>query len=132
MRAAAAALLLVLLLPGAPAGGDGSLAEDALPPQGPTVEERLAEIQRRIQAAVEYPRVARSRGLEGVATVGFVIDRGSGRARQIRLVHSSGHPSLDRAARSSVVRAGTLPWVYGRLEVPVRFDLAAAGRPGRP
>jgi len=95
---------------------------DAIP-RGPSVEERLAEIRRRIQRAVEYPPRARKRGLEGVATVGFEIDRADGRAREIQLVDSSGHPSLDRAAEQSVVRAGALPWVYGRLQVPVRFDL---------
>ncbi|MEN8184100.1 MAG: energy transducer TonB [Myxococcota bacterium] len=90
---------------------------------GPTVDERLAEIRRRIQAAVSYPRLARSRGLEGVTTVGFEIDRTDGLAKSVQLVDSSGHASLDRAAERSVVRAGQLPWVYGRLRVPVRFDL---------
>jgi len=103
-----------------------SVDVDAIP-TGPSVEERLAEIRRRIQAAVEYPSRARRRGLEGVATVGFEIDRADGRARGIELVASSGHPSLDQAAERSVVRAGFLPWVYGRLHVPVRFALDEEG-----
>ena len=116
--------MLLLLALGAPAPADEVIAvgEDAVP-VGPTVEERLAEIRRRIQAAVVYPRQARARGLEGVAKVGFHIDRSSGLAREIQLVGSSGYTSLDRAAEKSVVRAGALPWVYGRLEVPVRFSL---------
>ena len=119
----AAAVLLVLALAGpAPADEVIAVGEDAVP-VGPTVEERLAEIRRRIQAAVVYPRQARSRGLEGVAKVGFHIDRSSGLAQEIQLVGSSGYTSLDRAAEKSVIRAGTLPWVYGRLEVPVRFSL---------
>ncbi len=113
--------LLVLLGPAALADGWGS-AEDAFP-EGVSVDARLEEIRRRIQAAVVYPHTARARRLEGVATVGFEIDRSSGLAHGIRLVDSSGHPSLDRAAERSVVRAGELPWVYGHLEVPVRFHL---------
>jgi TonB family protein len=97
-------------------------AVDAIPP-GPTVDERLAEIRRRIQAAVEYPPIARKRGLEGVARVGFEIDPRERRAHGVRLVASSGHPLLDRAAERSVARAGTLPFVWGQLVVPVRFEL---------
>jgi len=99
------------------------LAQVDAAPSGPSVAERLTEIRRRIQRAVEYPPRARRRGLEGVATVGFEIDRADGRAQGIQVVDSSGHASLDRAAERSVVRAGSLPWVYGRLRVPVRFDL---------
>lgn len=125
MRSAPAALLLLLALAFAAsaAGDDTGGAGVDVAPSGPSVDARLAEIRRRIQAAVLYPKPARARGLEGVATVGFEIDRGSGLAHGIALVATSGHPSLDRAAEKSVVRAGELPWVYGRLEVPVRFSL---------
>jgi len=122
-RVAVALALLLLTTPAAADAPDvaaGSVDASAV---GPSVDERLAEIRRRIQAALQYPRLARARGLEGVATVGFEIDHSSGRAQTIKLVGSSGHPSLDRAAEHSVTRAGTLPWVYGWLEVPVRFDL---------
>lgn len=134
MRRAAALLVLALLAP-LPVAGDGSLVGDEgvaerpdvdAAPRGPSVDERLAEIRRRIQAAVVYPNAASARRLEGVAMVGFLIDRQSGLAQEIRVVGSSGHPSLDRAAERSVVRAGELPWVYGQLEVPVRFNLADA------
>jgi TonB family protein len=94
-------------------------------PRGPSLEERLAEIRRRIQEAVEYPALARRRGLEGVARVGFAIDPHQKRALGVALVESSGHPLLDRAAERSVARAAELPFVGGRLEVPVRFDLDA-------
>lgn len=134
MRRAAALLVLVLFAP-LPVSGDGSVAPDEAhaqrpdvdaAPRGPSVDERLAEIRRRIQAAVIYPNTASARRLEGVTTVGFLIDRTSGLAQEIRVVGSSGHPSLDRAAERSVVRAGELPWVYGHLKVPVRFELAGA------
>lgn len=124
-------LLLALVVP-LPTAGDAAPPDgsgmDAMP-RGPSVDERLAEIRRRIQAAVVYPPAARARRLEGVATVGFRIDPTSGLAQGIRVVGSSGHPSLDRAATQSVVRAGALPWVYGDLSVPVRFQLADARHP---
>jgi protein TonB len=94
---------------------------DALP-SGPSVDERLDEIRRRLQQAVEYPPIARRLGLTGVAWVRFSIDR-AGAARDVDLARSSGHAILDRAARRTVHRAGRLPWVYGRIEVPIRFAL---------
>ena len=99
--------------------------EDAMP-RGPSVEERLAEIRRRIQAAVRYPPLARWRDASGEALVRFEIDR-DGHARDVRVARSAGHPLLDRAAARAVVDAGALPWVYGPLEVPVHFELN--GRP---
>lgn len=96
-------------------------AEDAVP-AGPSLELRLDEIRRRIQAAAAYPRLARERRLSGVARVEFEIDRG-GFATGVRVSRSSGYGLLDRAAEASVTQARPLPWVYGRLEVPVRFEL---------
>ncbi len=100
-------------------------AEDAVP-EAPSVDDRLSEIRRRIQAAVEYPVLARWRGVEGEALVRFEIDR-RGLAREIRVVRSSGTARLDAAAERAVVRAGKLPWVWGPLEGPVRFDRQRAG-----
>jgi protein TonB len=97
---------------------------DAIP-RGPSVAERLEEIRRRIQAATVYPPIARRLGLTGVARVRFEIGR-DGLATKIEASQSSGHWALDRAAERSVRSAGQLPWVYGRLEVPVRFELDAS------
>jgi len=91
-------------------------------PRGPSAWERLAEIRRRIQAAVIYPSLARHQRLEGEAVVRFEIGR-DGTPREIEVNRSSGAPTLDRAASKAVRRAAPLPWVYGRLEVPVRFSL---------
>ena len=93
--------------------------------RGPSVAERLEEIRRRIQAATVYPPIARRLGLAGVARVRFEIGR-DGLATKIEASRSSGHWALDRAAERSVRHAGELPWVYGRLEVPVRFELDAS------
>jgi protein TonB len=97
--------------------------EDALP-GAPTVDARLEEIRRLLQAALVYPPVARRIGLEGTAWLRFEIDR-EGAARDVAVARSSGHAVLDRAARQTVDRAGRLPWVYGKIEVPIRFSLDA-------
>ena len=94
---------------------------DAIP-AGPSVAVRVEEIRRRIQGTVVYPPSARARGLEGVARVRFSIRR-DGTAEGIELFASTNHPLLDRAAERGVRDAAPLPWVWGRLEVPVRFAL---------
>jgi TonB family protein len=124
-------LALAVALTGAsgPAVGDPVVAAeteelrffDAVPGR-PSVAERLDEIRRRIQAALVYPPLARRNNVEGVALLRFEIGR-DGEARELRLVRTSGKPSLDRAATRAVVAAAPLPWVYGRVEVPVRFEL---------
>lgn len=128
MRAVLVAL--ALLVPTAwPAMGEERVAAtdvtarfvDAVP-RGPSALERLAEIRRRIQDAVVYPPMARHHRLEGQALVRFEIDP-DGMPREIEIHDSSGAPTLDRAASAAVRRAAPLPWVYGRLEVPVRFEL---------
>lgn len=128
MRRGRGALALVLLLAGgapAPAQELASAAEvrfvDAAP-RGPSVAARLAEIRRRIQQAIVYPPVARMRQLEGLAMVRFEIE-GDGTPSDIEVHRSSGKPTLDRAAEKAVQNAAPLPWVHGRLEVPVRFEL---------
>jgi len=94
---------------------------DAMP-SGPSVAERLLEIRRRIGAALIYPPLARLDRIEGVALVRFEISH-DGSARGVQLFRTSGKPSLDRAATRAVLDAAPLPWVYGKLEVPVRFEL---------
>jgi protein TonB len=91
-------------------------------PAGPSVAARLAEIRRRIQAALVYPPLARLQRVEGEALLHFEVDR-DGAPRELRVFRSSGKPSLDRAAIRAVTAAAPLPWVYGRLEVPVHFEL---------
>jgi len=104
-----------------PAAPERAHFVDALP-HGPTVEERLEEIRRRLQAALVYPPIARREGLTGVAWVQFEIDP-DGVTHDVQVARSSGHPILDRAAQRTVDRAGRLPWVDGRIEVPIRFSL---------
>ena len=123
---------LALLLPGAafadPAPGEPAAAEaprfEDLAPTGPTLAERLGEIRRRVQAALVYPELARSRGVEGEARVGFEIDT-DGLPENVALVTSSGSRTLDRAAKRALLDAGALPYVSGRVIVPVHFGLTS-------
>ena len=119
---AVGALALCGLAGGARAQPQASRAPVDAVPSGPSLEARLAEIQRRIQEALVYPPIERKRGVSGEALVAFRID-GAGRADSIELARSTGHPLLDRAAVRAVGDAAPLPYVYGRLEVPVRFQL---------
>jgi protein TonB len=98
-----------------------------LVPEGPSAQERLAEIARRVQAAARYPELARLREAEGEALVAFEIDA-RGRPLDLRTERSSGHGALDRAALEAVERAAPLPWVFGRIEVPVAFALRDPAR----
>jgi len=97
------------------------LGVDGLP-AGPSVEERLAEIRRRLQEALIYPAISRKRGVEGITRIRFSIGP-DGHAREIATTDSSGDPLLDEAAERSAVDAGKLPRVLGRLSVPIRFEL---------
>jgi TonB family protein len=115
---------------GRPAGADEVAAAESpqvrfvdAVPQGPSVAARLAEIQRRIEEALVYPPLARMQRIEGEALVHFAIEH-DGTPKDVVVHRSSGKPSLDRAATLAVEAAVPLPWVYGRLEVPVR----SAGR----
>ena len=98
--------------------------EDAVP-GGPTVAERLAEIQRRVQRAARYPAIALARSVEGETLVAFEVAP-DGRPVGIETDSSSGSGALDRAALLAVEGAAPLPWVYGRVVVPIRFELADA------
>lgn len=129
LRALALALALVPAL--ASAQPTGTPAVDAPPPaasdawaRGSSLEARLDEIRRRVQAALAYPPIAQRRAIGGETIVSFEIDA-QRRADAIRTERSSGFPALDRAAEQAARDAAPLPWVYGRVEVPVRFEIAA-------
>ncbi len=82
-----------------------------------------------LQRAERYPDAARQAGQDGVALVGFTMDR-AGQVLAVRLVRSSGSPALDGEAVAVVRRAGPLPApppeMPGQtltLTVPIRFTL---------
>ena len=126
MRRATFALLLCLAT-AAPAPAAPPEEVDALP-LAPSPHERLDEIRRRVQAAVGYPARARELGLEGTTRIQFEIGA-DGLARDVATVESSGHALLDRAAEQGALDAGRLPPLYGRIRIPVRFDLRGREAP---
>ncbi len=133
LRTVPLALLIAVLAGGARAEDPPAEAEspqrsrgvwlvDALPPT-PSVESRLIQIRDRVQAAVVYPPRARSKGHEGESVVSFEIDP-QGNPIDVEVNHSSGYRGLDRAARDAVNDSKPLPWVFGRVQLPVRFALS--------
>jgi protein TonB len=75
-----------------------------------------------------YPRRAIDLRAQGEALIGALLDT-AGRPHDLRVLRSSGHPMLDRAALTAVAgwafepgrRAGQP--VAARVEIPVRFTL---------
>ncbi|MFD2110622.1 energy transducer TonB [Thiorhodococcus fuscus] len=89
----------------------------------------LSALQRAISRQQRYPASARRRQQTGTTTLAFVI-QANGHIGQIRIVKSSGHPSIDRAALDAMRRLGRfkpIPTELNRrtwaLQVPIRFDL---------
>ncbi|MCP3985999.1 MAG: energy transducer TonB [bacterium] len=98
---------------------------DAMP-EAPSAMARIAEIRLRVQEAVVYPPLARRRGIEGTTLIEFLIDA-KGQASEISTVESSGSPSLDAAAEQGAREAAPLPYVFGRLRIPVVFEITRLG-----
>ena len=85
----------------------------------------LASLERQKQ----YPRAARTRGMEGTALLWVRLDRG-GRVLAYQVEESSGHRVLDRAVLRAIERANPLPplpesYPGEQLEVviPIAFQL---------
>lgn len=75
-----------------------------------------------------YPKRARRRGYEGTVILEVLVDR-TGRVNELRVLTSSGHSVLDRAALKSVNGWLFEPGMVGDqkvgmwVKVPVRFEL---------
>ena len=83
----------------------------------------------KLQRAKRYPETARSRGLQGVASATFTMDR-AGRVLAASLVSSSGSAVLDDEALAMIRRAEPLPPPPPELQgamvtmtIPVSFTL---------
>jgi protein TonB len=78
--------------------------------------------------APKYPRIARRKGYQGTVLIDVLVNR-EGRVKDIRLLESSGHSILDRAALGSVRTWIFAPAMKGEekvemwVKVPVRFQL---------
>jgi len=77
-----------------------------------------------------YPRAARRRNLEGVATLSFTVNA-AGNVLRYAVVKSSGYEVLDREVENMLQRAEPLPSLpqdLGRasldITIPIRFELA--------
>jgi len=93
---------------------------------GPLGEARVAY---GVNPLPPYPGSARRMGMEGVVLLEVIVAP-DGRAREVRVLRSSGHALLDEAAVSTVrthwrfipARRDGVP-VESRAEVPIRFRL---------
>jgi periplasmic protein TonB len=88
-----------------------------------------AQVQAHLQRFRTYPEAARSRGITGVATVRFALER-NGQVLSVSLVRGSGAGILDEAALAMVRRASPFPSFPAGLSrarmdfaAPMRFDL---------
>ncbi len=132
MRLVGAGLATLAWLASVPASAEGGPSPEPVPPvhldlaaPGPSLASRLDEIQQRVQAVAVYPPIARTRSVEGETLVSFVVGAG-GTAEEVRTERSSGSLALDRAAERAVLDADRLPYVFGRVRVPVVFQLRDA------
>jgi len=89
----------------------------------------VASLAAALRNRLRYPEQARSRGISGVATVRFAMDR-SGRIINAAIVRSAGHPMLDEAALAAARPGSSLPAAPDALpqqqftfSVPLRFNL---------
>jgi len=97
---------------------------------GDTLRKQLnGSLQRALIAHFEYPPIARRRGWEGVVQVGVRVEA-DGQLSRLRLVATSGHTLLDRAALQSLGHVDRLKdsvdWLNGRhidMILPVRYQL---------
>ena len=76
----------------------------------------------------KYPRIARRRGYQGTVILEVFINR-EGKVSDLRILESSGHSVLDRAAVASVKLWSFKPGARGEekvemwVKVPIRFQL---------
>lgn len=76
----------------------------------------------------EYPAEARNRGLQGQARIAVDVDR-AGNVVSVRIVESSGHPELDRAALEQARRWQFTPSDTGKQGITGRINFHLEGAP---
>lgn len=103
-------------------------------PVAPTIDVQarqhyLAELAARINRSKFYPRTSRRLGEEGMAVVGFVIQR-NGQLTDITIVESSGYRRLDDAALKTVKHVTPFERIPDSIDrdqwsitVPIAFSL---------
>lgn len=111
--------------PGIPEQGP-SAAGTELGPSGPAAQVAIPLYLENPRP--KYPELARRRRFQGTVIVEVLVKK-DGRAGDVRVSRSSGHPSLDRAALAAVRKwlfkpgseNGTV--VDMRVKIPIRFQL---------
>ncbi len=73
----------------------------------PSDGELRQRLLRQLEPYFDYPLLAQRRGLQGVVTLQLTLNAG-GEIVHVRVLESSGHPLLDRAAVSATERIGHL------------------------
>ncbi|TVQ97507.1 MAG: energy transducer TonB [Deltaproteobacteria bacterium] len=109
--------------------------EPATAPAAPSVDvdalfaNYAASLERLIERHRSYPRVAQRAGLQGTVVLEVRIDA-QGNIREVRVLRSSGHGVLDRAALASIERIGRfdappseVPWDHRPIEIPLQYTL---------
>ena len=84
--------------------------------------EDVMAIRKAIEKALVYPLFAKKRGLEGTALTDFTVNA-KGYPEDIRIIDSSGHNILDKAAKESLIKAAPFLVRNGRYEIPITFRL---------
>jgi protein TonB len=93
------------------------------PGQGTSGDTSLIQkIRDAIESNLVYPYIARKRKIEGTALVEFKINQ-RGVPEDFKIIKSSGHSILDKAARETVVKASPFPVLKDTIEIPITFLL---------
>lgn len=101
-------------------------AAPSLPSNSDAAQSWQADMMRHLAKFKRYPEDARRRGLEGTATLKFVVDA-NGNVLSFALANSSGNAALDRATLDMIRRAQPLPTppkdmlIGGQREVTAPF-----------
>lgn len=103
-------------------GGTGTTGPGPGTQFGVVSAEQWAVIESAIERVKTYPRMARERGIQGVAHVRFKL-RPTGDVESVEIVKSSGYDILDTASIRTVYRAAPMPYVNGWVEVPMAYIL---------
>ena len=105
------------------------VAGAAVQPSAATVRRWESELVAHIERFKRYPAEARARGQQGLARVGFTIDR-DGWVRASRILQSSGSAELDQESLAMLTRAQPMPKPPNRVQtselsfvVPIRFNI---------
>jgi len=111
--------------PGYTAGAGAGMDRDAL------LRSYVAAVNAAVQRRYRYPRPARRARLQGEVVLEFRVDKG-GRIHDVRVLSSSGHRLLDRAAVESVEQVAAVPPPPAELDwhdrkVKVAFVYALRG-----